>query len=125
MQEKELSTNQKKALVALLHCSTVAQAAETCGLTERTLFAYLANPTFKAELRKRQDQAIAAATSALSGLAGTAIDVLRSVLEDPDASHACKVRAALGVLDQRRKSTELDDLAARLSDLEGALNVDG
>lgn len=117
----ELTTNQRKALAALLGCSTIEDAAERCGLTSRTLYNYLSDAAFKGELRRRQDQAIAAATSALSGLAGTAIAVLRGVLTDPDASHATKTRAALGVLDQRRKSTELDDIIRRLDVLEGKL----
>lgn len=117
-QDKELSTNQRRALLALLRHSTVAKAAEVCKLTERTLYNYLGDPGFKGALRAQQDRAIVAATSALSGLAGTAIDVLRAVLEDAKATHATKTRAALGVLDQRRKSTELDDVLARLDALE-------
>ncbi len=116
-----LSANQKKALVALLACPSVAAAAKQAGLGERTLYRYLADDTFKAELRARQDQAIAAATAALSGLTGTAIETLRKVLTDPDASHAVKVRAALGILRERRRIGELDDLAERVSRLEEVL----
>ena len=118
MQESELSRNQSKSLAALLAHPTVAAAATACGLTERCLYNYLADPTFKAELHKRQDETISAATAALSGLTGTAIETLRDVLADADASHAVRVRAALGVLEQRRRIGELDDLAERVSKLE-------
>ena len=118
MQEPELSRNQKKALAALLAAPTVASAAAACKLTERCLYNYLADPTFKAELRRRQDETISAATAALSGLTGVAIETLRNVLADPDATHAVRVRAALGVLEQRRRIGELDDLSERVAALE-------
>ena len=65
---------------------------------------------------------IAAATAALSGLTGTAIETLCTVLTDPNASHAVRVRAALGILQERRRIGELDDLAERVSKLEEVLN---
>jgi len=118
MKESELSTNQRKALAALLACSSVTEAAKTCGLTDRTLYNYLSDATFKAELRARQDETIAAASAALAGLAGDAIDTLRKVLTDPGASHASRVRAALGILQERRRIGELDELASRVTLLE-------
>ena len=113
-----LTTNQRRALRALLACSTVADAAKEAGLGQRTIYRYLASASFKAELRARQDETISAATAALSGLAGTAIETLRAVLADPDASHAVRVRCALGVLEQRRRIGELDDLTERVKKLE-------
>lgn len=118
MKESELSANQKRALVALLTCPSVAAAAEAVGLSERTLYNYLANDVFKTELRKRQDQAIAATTAALVGLSGEAVKVLRDILADPDATNAVKCRVALGWLREKREAVELQDLAARVSALE-------
>ena len=115
-----LTTNQRRALRALLACPTVAQAAKQAGLGQRTIYRYLSTDVFKAELRKRQDETISAATAALSGLTGTAIETLRDVLADPVASHAVRVRCALGVLDQRRRIGELDDLSERVARLEEA-----
>jgi hypothetical protein len=115
-----LSQNQKKVIAALLTEATIRDAAKKAGLGERTVHRYLADEAFKAELRRQQDRTIAAATAALSGLAGTAIATLKAVLEDASASHATKVRAALGVLEQRRKAAELDSLTARVEALERA-----
>ena len=118
-----LSANQRKAIIALLNASTVREAAEAAGLGERTLARYLSSDKFRAELCKRQDEALAAATAALSGLTGAAVGVLADVMNDPNASHSARVRAALGILSERRKVAELDDLVERVAALENAQRV--
>lgn len=118
MQKPELSRNQIKAVSALLANPSMATAAKACGLAERTLYNYLADPVFKAELCRRQDEVIAATTAALVGLSGNAVAVLQDVLSDPEATHAVKVRAALGWLKHTREAVELDALADRVAALE-------
>ena len=113
-----LSANQKRAIVALLNCPMIGEAAKAAGLGERTLGRYLADPDFRAELRSRQDQTLAAATAALSGLAGEAVGTLAGVMGDGEASPAVRVRAAAVILAERRKVAELDDLAERVAVLE-------
>jgi hypothetical protein len=113
-----LGANRRKAITALLACATIKEAAKRCGLGERTLTRYLADPAFKAELSRRQGAILASVTASLVGLSGEAVAVLREVLRDPDASHAVKVRAALGWLRERRDSIELQDLAERVGELE-------
>ena len=118
MAKSELNTNQRKALAALLATTSVTAAAASCGLAERTLYYYLANETFKAALRARQDAILGSVTASLVGLSGEAVQVLREVLSDPLATHAVKVRAALGWLKHTRDAVILDDLADRVAALE-------
>lgn len=118
MAKSELNTNQRKALAALLAEPTVTAAAARAGLAERTLYYYLSDETFKRELRQRQDAILASVTSALVGLSGEAVQVLRAVLSDPKATASVKVRAALGWLKHTRDSVELDVLADRVAALE-------
>jgi hypothetical protein len=116
-----LNRNEKNALEALLRWPTVAQAARKCGLAERTLWRYLEDDVFKAELRKRQDKAVAQTTAALVGMSGDAIEALRDLLQDPETPPGVKARVALGWLQERRKAVELDDLAQRIGALEELL----
>ena len=118
MSQSDLSTNQARAIQALLACATIEKAAEQAGLSGRTVYRYLNDPTFKAALRARQDQAIAAAVAALAGLAGDAIETLRGVLGDAEASRGVQTRAALGVLDHVKRLIEFADLEERVSALE-------
>jgi len=121
MTKTDLSPNQRKAITALLIEPTVAAAAEHCRLNERTLFRYLTAPAFRAELRQRQDAILSSVTSALVGLSGEAVEVLRAVMTDPNASEATRVRAALGWLRNVRDAVELRDLADRVAVLEDKL----
>jgi len=118
MQTNGLNANQKRALTALLTSPSLRAAAIECKLSERTLYNYLQEPAFRAELRARQDAILASVTSALVGLSGEAVRVLRSVLNAKTATDAVKVRAALGWLRHTRDAMELADLAGRVSALE-------
>jgi len=114
-----MTARKRRATVALLAEPTVTLAARRCGVKERTLYRYLADPVFKAELRRRQDQSIQAAVAALSGLSGEAIRTLRDTLTDPEATPSVRLRAAVAVLQERRRLGELDDLRQRVEALEG------
>ncbi len=118
MSQSDLSTNQARAIQALLACATIEKAAEQAGLSGRTVYRYLNEPTFKAALRARQDQVIAGAVAALAGLAGKSIETLRGVMEDPEAAQGVRTRAALGVLGHIHDMIELRDLAERVAALE-------
>jgi AcrR family transcriptional regulator len=117
----KLSANQKRALDALLNTASVAAAARHCGLSERTIWRYLSDDTFKSELRERQDKTIAATTAALVGLSGKAVEALRDLLQDALTPPSVKARVALGWLREKREAVELADLARRVGDLERAL----
>lgn len=114
----ELTGNQVKALMAILAEPTLEQAAERCGLTERTLYNYLSDDAFKSELRARQDRLINAATAHLADLAGTALKTLGDIVCDPENAPGVRVRAALGILDHVQRLTTFADLAARVAALE-------
>lgn len=119
----KLSANQKRAMRALLTTSSIGKAAKQCGLGERTLQRYLANEHFRRELRARQDETVAATVAALSGLSGKATETLDGVMGSNEATAATKVRAAQVILQERRKASELDDLAGRVTVLEEQLEV--
>lgn len=113
-----LSTNQRRALTALLSEPTIRAAAQSAGLGERTVYRYLANDAFRAELSERQAAILAQVTAAMVGLSGRAVETLRDVLDDGEASASVKVRAALGWLQAARQGVELQDLAQRVDRLE-------
>jgi hypothetical protein len=117
----ELTANQRKALDALLTTPSVAAAGRRCGLSARTIWRYLDDDQFKAELRARQDRAIAATTAALVGLSGDAVEALRDLLRDSETPASVKARVALGWLRERREAVELADLVERVGALEQLL----
>jgi hypothetical protein len=116
-----LNKRQKRVLAALLTCSTARATAKQADVCEKTVYRYLEDPAFKQALRARQDQVIAAAVAALSGLAGDAIDTLRGTLANKETTAGVRVRAALGILDHVQRLTTFADLEQRLAELEAKL----
>jgi hypothetical protein len=121
--QDRLTTNQRKALRALLSHRTVKSAADACGLAERTMYHYLSQDHFRRALRDEQDRLTSATVAALTGGAGRALDTLARVMDDPDATAAARVRAAVSWLRAWRDALELDDLAQRVAALESLLGV--
>jgi hypothetical protein len=113
-----LNRNQRKALDALLKSTTVAEAAQLADLGERTLYRYLTDPDFDAALRNRQTRVVSETVAALIGGSGEALDVLKDVMNDPEASPSVRTRAALGWLREQWKAVELSVVLARLEALE-------
>ena len=118
MTNDELSTNQRKAIDALLNHSKIEDAANAAGLTTRTVYRYLADASFRDALHEQQDRITSATAARLVGGAGDALAVLERVMSDPDETGATRVRAAGMWLDAMRNAVELDQLAARVAALE-------
>jgi len=114
----DLTVNQRKAIEALLGHSRIEDAAAACGLHKRTLFRYLADADFRAALREQQDRLTAATAARLSGGAGKALATLEAVMDDPLATPAARVRAAVAWHKARRDDRLLDDLTERIKALE-------
>ena len=118
-----LSRNEMKAIRALLTEATIKDAAKAAGLGERTINRYLRDPDFRAELRRRQDEIIAATSAALVGLSGDMVAELHRIVHDENASASVKARVALGWLQQARDTVELHSLAERVAALEERLGL--
>jgi len=114
----ELSANQKKALEALLTTPSVAAAARRCGLGTRTVWRYMADDGFKAELRERRDLALTSVTTGLIVGSSHASEALWAILYDPEASRSVKARVAATLLREMGKSVQLEDLTDRVAALE-------
>jgi AcrR family transcriptional regulator len=97
---------------------TIEDVAESCGLTSRTIYNYLADPAFKAELTARRNAVIDRATSRLATLTVKALNALEDVLDNPqDPGAANKRLAAKDVLYMLDKFTDRQ-LDERLTALE-------
>jgi hypothetical protein len=107
---------QQQALRALLERPTIAAAAESCNLSERTLFRYLEDEDFRAEYRRLRARLVEEVVAELQKGGVEAIGVLRRNFEAE--SESAQLRAARTVLEFMLRGTELVDLEARLAALE-------
>lgn len=112
--------NDERIVLALLAAGNVRAAAQTAGVSERTIRARLKEPDFNKLLTEIKSQAVQAATSALSDSMGEAVAVLRDVMIDTDNAAAVRLQAASEILRQALRFYSLADLEARISALEAA-----
>lgn len=114
-----LSAAQRRLIPALLTCRTVTAAAESARVAERTAFRWLASDAnFQAELARAEGDVIGGAVRALLGLAESAVDCLRSTLDDKELSAAVRIRAAALAIDALLRLRELASIERRLAELE-------
>lgn len=101
---------------------SVTAAAAACGVPERTLYRWLNEPAFHAELTAAEGAAIDEATRKLIGAAVTAVETLHAIVADPEASNNVRARAAGLLLDNLLKLRELRNVEQRLEALERGLH---
>ncbi len=116
-----LTPRQQRALMALLAEPTIARAAEASGVGERSLRRWLAEPAFSRAFRAARREAFGHAISLTQKYAPTAVATLTKVMTDPAATWSARVSAATSLLRFGRDAVELDDLEARLTDLEQSM----
>lgn len=117
---EKLNSKQEAAVLALLTTPNVEQAARTVGVTPRTLYRWQKERAFDAACRAAKRAAYGQAIGRLHQLSGAAVSTIGKVMLDPATPPATKVRAADSVLDHTEKAIQLEDIEARLAELERA-----
>ncbi len=109
-------SNREKSLIALLETTSVRQAAEKCGLSERTLFKFLEDADFKAEYRNARRQTVESAIANIQNAASEAVERLKDLMhcENP----VVEARCAQIIYENSVKGMEMLDLAERLEEVE-------
>jgi hypothetical protein len=89
--------NKEKALAALLESASIIEAAQTSGLSEKTLRRYLEEKEFSDEYAAARRQIVESAVTGLQNAANEAVETLRRNLtcDNPQA----EIRAAQLILD--------------------------
>lgn len=118
--EEKLSRRQEEAIVALLSQRSVEEAARTADVGVRTLYRWLKEPEFDAAYREARRAAYSQAVARLQQASGTAVAVLVKVMIEPGAPASARVRAAECILERAHRGIELEDLEARVVQLERA-----
>ena len=112
---EKLTRKQELAIAALLSSPTIEAAAVQAGVAVATLRRWLKDAPFIVEYRTARRQVVEAAVGRLQQASGNAVEALSRNLNCGNAGN--EIRAALGVLDQAYRGTELLDLAERLERL--------
>ena len=118
--EERLGAKQEAALLALLSSRNVEEAARTAGVSPRALYRWMKEPAFNEAYRAARRAAFGQTVARLQYASSAAASVLLKVLADPATPPSTKVRAAESVLAHTIKAMEVDDIDARVTELERA-----
>ena len=114
----KLTHKQEQAIIALLSNRNVEEAARACSTPVRTLFRWLKDRDFDLAYRAAKRAAYGQSIARLHQLSSAAVSTLGRVMLDPETPPAVKVRASDSVLSHAAKAIEIEDIEARLTELE-------
>src|SRR5579884_3940691 len=115
-----LGRKQEDAIAALLTQRNVEEAARTAGIGTRTLLRWLRVPDFQKAYREARRAAFSQCIARLQQGTSAAATTLLKTMIDPNTPASVRVRAAECVLNHAAKTIEMEDIEARLSELERA-----
>lgn len=120
-ENKTLSAKQEKAIAALLETPTTRAAAQAAGVSEATIWRWLADEAFASVYRNARAKALENTLSALQAAGADAVRALREVMNDADAKGSERVSAAKAIIELGLRGREVLETEARLADLEARL----
>jgi transposase-like protein len=110
----------EEAIVALLSHRTIEEAARSLDIAPKTLLRWMKEPDFDAAYRAARRQAYGQSISRLQQGSTAAATTLLKLMVDPNSPPSCRLRAADSVLSHAAKAIEIEDIDARLRELEAA-----
>jgi hypothetical protein len=108
----------EKAIAALLTEPTIQLAAEKIGIGETTLYRWMKDEAFNKSFKETRKNALSQTISRLQQTSTDAVNTLKSVMTNEEATASSRVTAARTVLEMAFKAYELEDLATRLEEME-------
>jgi hypothetical protein len=110
----------EEAVGALLTHRNIEEAADAIGIAAKTLLRWMKEPEFESSYREARRAAFGQSIARLQQASGAALTTLLKAMVDSSTPASTKVRAADSVLGHTAKAIELEDIEARLSQLERA-----
>ena len=118
--EQPLNRRQDQWIVALLENPTLDKAAQAAGVSKVTLWRALRKPEFMEAYRAARREAFSQSVARLQHASSAAVGTLLRIMTDREATPASRVRAADVVLQTALRGMEMEDLEARVAQLEVA-----
>src|ERR1700719_4973579 len=113
----------EEAIAALLTQQTIENAARSIGIGVSTLLRWQKDPEFDAGYRAAQRAAYRQTTARLQQASPAAATVLTKLMVDSNTPASVGARTADSVLSHAAKAIEIQELEARVSELERTLGA--
>jgi transposase-like protein len=108
------------AIVALLSQRNIEEAAKSIGVVPNTLMRWMREPDFDAAYREARRLAFGQSISRLQQASTAAVTTVLKLMVDQNVPASTRLRAADIVLDRTAKAIEIEDIEARVAELERA-----
>ena len=108
------------AVAALLTQPSVDAATRSVGISVATLMRWQKEPKFQKALREARRAAFGQAIARLQQMSSAAVATLGKVMVDQGAPASTRVRAAECIINHAAKAIEIEDIEARVAELERA-----
>ena len=109
----------EEAIAALLTQRNIEEAAKSIGVGANTLLRWMKEPEFTRAYREARRQAVDQSIARLQQ-ATSAAATLMKIMVDQNAPASTRVRAADSIFNHAAKAIEIEDVEARVSELERA-----
>ena len=116
----KFTRKKEEAIAALLTQPNLEEAAKTVSIAPNTILSWLKLPEFQAGYREARRAAFSQSIAQLQQATSAAVSTLLKVMVDPSTPASTKVRAADSVMSHAAKAIEIEDIEARVSELERA-----
>jgi len=115
---EKFGRKQEEAIAALLTQRNVEEAAREARIGTRTLLRWMQIPEFQKAYREARRAAFGQAIARLQQGTSAAATTLLKTMIDPATPASVKVRAAEAIFNHAAKAIEIEDIEARVSELE-------
>ena len=114
----QFGRKKEAAIAALLTHRNIDEAAKAVGISAPTLIAWMKVPEFDQAYREARRDAFRQSVARLQQASGAAVTTLLKVMVDGAAPASTRLRAADIVLAHTSKAIEIEDIEARVAELE-------
>jgi hypothetical protein len=116
----KFSRKMEETVAALLTQPNVEAAARSVGISVATLMRWQKEPEFQKALREARRAAFGQSIARLQQATSAAAATLMKIMVDQNAPASTRVRAADSIFNHAAKAIEIEDIEARVSELERA-----
>ena len=106
------------AIAALLSYRSIEEAARSINIAPNTLLRWMKDPEFDAAYRRARRTAFGQSVARLQQGSAAAVSSVLKIMVDTSTPASTRLRAAEVVLTQTAKAIELDEIEARVTELE-------
>ena len=113
-----LTPVQERAIVALLSHANTRTAAKAVGVDEATLWRWLQDEDFHAAYMTIRRESVSLSIARLQQSTMEAVNTLKAITKDKKAPASARVMAARSIIEYSFKAVQIEDLAARVAEIE-------